>query len=92
MHFAGNKKRILEAEPDTPLVIKDQRLYASQEDKIPGFVSDSELRYSSHIVRACKQGINAVFALKRLINLRPEAKRQLYISKVALVVDYLSGI
>ena len=43
VHFTRNKKIILEAEVDTAIVIKDQKIHASQEVKILGVV-DSELR------------------------------------------------
>ncbi len=92
VHFTRNKKRILKAEANTPLVIKDQRIHASQEVKILGVLLDSELRYSSAIARLCKQGINAVLALKQLKNPRPKATRQLYTSTVAPFVDYASVI
>ena len=75
VHFTRNKKRTGEAEADKPLVIEDQRILASQEVKILGVILDSELPYSNHIARACKQGIIAVLALKRPKNMRPEAAR-----------------
>ena len=82
----------MEAEANMLLVIKDRRIRDSQQVKILGDVLDSELRYSSHIARACKRGINAVLALKRLKNLRPKAIGQLYTSTMALIVDYASVI
>lgn len=55
------------------LIIKDQRIYTFQKVKILSVVLDSELHYSSHIARTCKQDINIVLALKQLKNLRPKA-------------------
>lgn len=66
VNFTQNKKRILDAKANMPLIIKNQRIHASQEVKILGVVLDFELRYSSHITQACKQGIIAVLALKQL--------------------------
>lgn len=92
IHFTRNKTRLKDINADTPLYIKNQVIHPSPEVKILGVILDAGLRYHSHIARACKRGTNAVLALRRLKNLRPEITRQLFISTVAPVIDYASII
>lgn len=92
VHFTRNKARLKDINADVPLKIRDQSINPSSKVKILGIVLDASLRYHSHVARVYKRGTNAVLALKRLKNLRPETIRQLFSSTVAPVIDYASVI
>lgn len=52
IHFTWNKKRIIEADADKPLVIEDQRTFTFQKNKILSVILDSKLRYLNHSISA----------------------------------------
>lgn len=88
IHFICNKARLKDFNADVPLKIRDQSINPSFKVKILEIVFDTRLQYHSYVAQACKRSTNAVLALKRLKNLRPEIIHQLFSSAVAPFIDY----
>lgn len=91
-HFTRNKKAIESTAATKSLKLNGACIQPSPNLKLLGVVLDQKLKYQEHIGNEVKRGIDAVLALKRLRNLRPETARQLYNSIVTPVTDYASVI
>ena len=74
-----------------PFTIKGQVVRPKNSVKILGVIMDAKLKYKEHIARAASKGLEAVMELRRLRGLPPLTARQLFVSTVALVVDYASN-
>lgn len=60
--------------------------------KILGVLMDTRLKYKEYMARAASKGLEVAIELRRLRGLSLATARQLFISTVALVIDYASNI
>lgn len=73
-------------------IIKEQTVIPKEHIKILGILMDTRLKYKEHIARAASKGLEVAIELRRLCGLSLVTARQLFISTVALVVDYASNV
>jgi ribonuclease HI len=90
IHFTRNLRKA--KSPPKPLIIGGCHVLPSNTAKLLGVVMDQQLRFTQHVARTAKRGLQVAMALKRLKSLRPAAVRQLFCATVAPVVDYASFI
>lgn len=60
--------------------------------KILGVLMDTRLKYKEYMARAVSKGLEVAIELRRLYGLSLVTARQLFISTVALVIDYASNV
>lgn len=75
-----------------PFIIKGQAVEPKDYIKILGIVMDTRLKYKKYIARAASKGLEAAMELQYLGDLFLSTARQLFISTVTSVVDYVSNI
>jgi hypothetical protein len=88
IHFTRTASRV----DNGSFWIKGEEIAPKQETKILGVIVDRELRIKSHLSKGSYKRLKAASALKRLKMLSPRTARQLFMSKVAPVMDYASNI
>jgi hypothetical protein len=96
--FEADKTAIIHFTPKAykldqgPFTIKGQTVEPKGHVKILGVLIDTKLKYKGHIARVASKGLEAAMELRRLRGLSLAIARQLFISTVAPVVDYVSNI
>ncbi|CDM38479.1 Probable transposable element [Penicillium roqueforti FM164] len=73
-------------------IIKEQTVVSKEHVKILGVLMDTRLKYKEYMARAVSKGLEVAIELRRLYGLSLVTARQLFISTVALVIDYASNV